>query len=48
MRWLGAWFVVLTALWLGACSRDAPASETVPAQDDEETLLAATSERQIV
>jgi hypothetical protein len=50
MRWLGAWFVVLAALWVGACSRDAPASDTVPAQDEEETLLAtaAPPQRQIV
>jgi len=41
MRRLGAWFLVVAALiWLGACSRDTPATDTVPDSEQEEPLLA--------
>lgn len=44
MHWLGGWFVVLAALLcLGACSPGAPASDTVPENEDEETLLAVAA-----
>lgn len=42
MRWLGGSFVVLVVVFLlAACTRNAPASDTVPDPADGEPLFAA-------
>lgn len=42
MRWLGGSLLVFAALiWLGACARDTPASDTVPEQEEQEPLYAS-------